>query len=76
MNSKEHFTSNISSTLDTIQYNKFEYRDYSYDEKLNYPSDSFSKINQIEKNEECFQDNMTLLEKALVNKKVNESSKN
>lgn len=76
MNSKEHFTSNISSTLDTIQYNKFEYRDYSYDEKLNYPSDSFSKINQIEKNEECFQDNMTLPEKALVNKKVNESSKN
>jgi len=76
MNFQEHIISNISSTLDTIQYNKFEFRDYSYDEKLNYSSYSLSKVNLIENYEECFQANMTLPEKTLLNKKVIEPSEN
>lgn len=76
MNSKENIISNISSTFDTIQYNKLVYKDYYYDQQLNYLSDSFSEPNQIKNHEEYIQDNMTLPEKPLLNKKVNESSQN
>ena len=49
---KEQNTSNISSTLETIQINSFENKDYFSDLKLNSLSNSFSNQSQIQNSEE------------------------
>lgn len=75
MTFKEHNTSNISSTLETIQYNINGNKDYIYDQKYNYSFDSDSNLNIFKDSEEMMPDNTTLPEKSLLNKQVNEPSK-
>ena len=75
MTFKEHNTSNIYSTLETIQYNINGNKDYIYDQKYNYSFDSDSNLNIFKDSEEMMPDNTTLPEKSLLNKQVNEPSK-
>jgi len=75
MTFKEHNTFNISSTLETIQYNINGNKDYIYDQKYNYSFDSDSNLNISKDSEEMMPDNTTLPEKSLLNKQVNEPSK-
>ena len=74
---KEQNTSNISSTLETIQINTIGNKDYFYDLKLNSLSDSFSNQSQIQNFEECMQDFSisALPEKSLLNKQMDGPSK-
>ena len=75
MTFKEHNTSNIYSTLETIQYNINGNKDYIYDQKYNYSFDSDSNLNIFKDSEEMMPDNTTLPEKSLLNKQVDEPSK-
>lgn len=75
MTFKEHNTFNISSTLETIQYNINGNKDYIYDQKYNYSFDSDSNLNIFKDSEEMMPDNTTLPEKSLLNKQVKEPSK-
>lgn len=75
MTFKEHNTFNISSTLETIQYNINGNKDYIYDQKYNYSFDSDSNLNISKDSEEMMPDNTTLPEKSLLNKQVKEPSK-
>jgi hypothetical protein len=74
---KEQNTSNISSTLETIQINTIGNKDYFYDLKLNSLSDSFSNQSQIQNFEECMQDFSisALPEKSLLNRQMDGPSK-
>ena len=76
MNSKEQNTSNISSTLEIIQFNTICNKDSFCDLKINNLFDPFSNQNRIMNFEECLQDNPTLPEKSFINKQVDELSKN
>lgn len=75
MTFKEHNTFNISSTLETIQYNINGNKDYIYDQKYNYSFDSDSNLNIFKDSEEMMPDNKTLPEKSLLNKQVDEPFK-
>lgn len=75
MTFKEHNTSNISSTLETLQYNINGNKDYIYDQKYNYSFDSDSNLNIFKDSEEMMPDNKTLPEKSLLNKQVDEPFK-
>lgn len=75
MTFKEHNTFNISSTLETIQYNINGNKDYIYDQKYNYSFDSDSNLNIFKDSEEMMPDNTTLPEKSLLNKQVDEPFK-